>query len=142
VFPLHDFSFVSNVGFSVGRTGFAAIRSLPQTICGFPALSLRSGADAGTVEEAHPLHMRRRSYAIWWNEGNGPKHVGKLEIARLHALLSGNGSSRLAVPLDDITAVEYRRGEVRIERRGATSLWIGSLDAPGTLMELAHSLES
>jgi hypothetical protein len=86
--------------------------------------------------------MRRRSYAIWWNEGNGPKHVGKLEIARLHALLSGSGSTRLAVPLDDITAVEYRRGEVRVDRKGTTALRIGSLDAPGTLRELAHTLES
>ena len=86
--------------------------------------------------------MRRRTYAIWWNEGNGPKHVGKLQIARLHALLSGSGSTRLAVALDDITAVEYRRGEVRVDRRGTTALRIGSLDAPGTLRELAHSLES
>lgn len=84
--------------------------------------------------------MRRGSYAVWWNEGNDPRHVGKLEIARLHALLSGNGSKRLAVPLDDIAAVEYRRGEVRIDRRGAPPLRIGSLDAPGALLELAHSL--
>ena len=86
--------------------------------------------------------MRRRSYAIWWNEGDGPKHVGKLEIARPHAFLSGNGSTTLAVPLADITGVEYQRGEVRIDRRGATALRIGSLDAPGTLLELAHSLNS
>jgi hypothetical protein len=84
--------------------------------------------------------MRRRSYAIWWNEGNGPKHVGKLEIARPHALLSGNRSRRLALPLADITAVEYRRGEVEIARRRAPPLRIGSLDAPGTLLELSHSL--
>jgi len=88
------------------------------------------------------MHMRRSSYAVWWNEGNGPRQVGKFEIARLHALLSGNGSTRLAVPLDDITGVEYRRGEVHIDRRDASSLRIGSLDAPGTLLELAHSLES
>jgi hypothetical protein len=86
--------------------------------------------------------MRRSSYAVWWNEGDGPRHVGKLELARLHALFSGNGARRLAVPLDEITAVEYRRGEVRINRRGSTSLRIGSLDAPGTLRELAHSLSS
>jgi hypothetical protein len=86
--------------------------------------------------------MRRSSYAVWWNEGNGPRHVGKFEIARLHALLSGNGSMRLAVPLDDITGVEYRRGEVHIDRRDASSLRIGSLDAPGTLLELAQSLGS
>ena len=86
--------------------------------------------------------MRRSSYAVWWDEGHGPRQVGKFEIARLHALLSGNGVKRLAVPLDDITGVEYRRGEVHIDRRGASPLRIGSLDAPGTLLELAHSLES
>ena len=86
--------------------------------------------------------MRRSSYAVWWNEGDGPRHIGKFEIARLHAFLSGNGSMRLAIPLEDITGVEYRRGEVHIERRDAGSLKIGSLDAPGTLRELAHSLES
>jgi hypothetical protein len=86
--------------------------------------------------------MRRSSYAVWWNEGSGPRHIGKFEIARPHALLSGNGSTRLTVPLDDITGVEYRRGEVHIERRDSSSLRIGSLDAPGTLRELAHSLES
>ena len=86
--------------------------------------------------------MRRSSYAVWWDEGHGPRQVGKFEIARLHALLSGNGVKRLAVPLDDITGVEYRRGEVRVDRRGTTALRIGSLDAPGTLRELAHSLES
>jgi hypothetical protein len=99
------------------------------------------GADAAMVEKPQPVHMRRRSYAIWWNEGNGPKHVGKLEIARPHAFLSGTGSTTLALPLADITAVEYRRGEVQVERRGTTALRIGSLDAPGTLLELAHSLE-
>jgi hypothetical protein len=92
------------------------------------------------VREPHPVHMRRSSYAVWWNEANGPRHVGKIEIASLHALLSGNGSGRLAVPLDDITGVDYRRGEVHIDRTGASPLRIGSLDAPGALLELAQSL--
>jgi hypothetical protein len=84
--------------------------------------------------------MRRSSYAVWWHEGNGPRHVGKVEIGRLHALLSGNGSRRLAVPLDDITAVEHGRGEVRIDRRAAAPVHIGSLDAPGALRELSNRL--
>jgi hypothetical protein len=87
------------------------------------------------------VRMPRRSYAIWWNEDNGPKNVGKLEIAHPNALLSGNGSTRLALALADITGVEYRRGEVRIDRRGTTAIRIGSLDAPGTLLELAHALD-
>jgi len=84
--------------------------------------------------------MRRSSYAVWWNEGNGPRHVGKLEIARLHALLSGNGSGRLAVPLDQIVSVDYVRGEVLLARNGGTIVRIGSLDAPGALRELANRL--
>jgi hypothetical protein len=46
----------------------------------------------------------------------------------------------LAIALDDITAVESRRGEVRIDRRAATPLLIGSLDAPGVLLELTNRL--
>jgi hypothetical protein len=85
-------------------------------------------------------HMRRSSYAVWWNEENGPRHVGKLELASLHALLSGNGSKRLAVPLDAITTLECAAGEVRLNRRNGGLLRIGSLDAPGTLRELAYAL--
>jgi hypothetical protein len=86
--------------------------------------------------------MRRSSYAVWWREGNGPRHVGKVELARLHALLSGGNAERVAVPFDDITAVEYRRGEVRIDRRAAAPLSVGSLDAPGVLLELTSLLAS
>jgi hypothetical protein len=39
----------------------------------------------------------------------------------------------VAVPFDDITAVEYRRGEVQIDRKAAAPLSVGSLDAPGVL---------
>jgi hypothetical protein len=66
--------------------------------------------------------------------------VGKLQVARLHALLSGNGSGRLAIPLDEIGTVECRRGEIRIARPGKATLRIGSLDAPGALLEAAHAL--
>jgi hypothetical protein len=111
-------------------------------VCGFTAGLLRPGADDAKAKSAHPLDMRRSSYAVWWNEDNGPRQVGKFEIARLHALLSGNGAKRLAVPLDDITDVEYRHGEVHIDRRGATSLRVGSLDGPGALLELAQALGS
>jgi hypothetical protein len=86
--------------------------------------------------------MRRASYAVWWNDGDGPRHVGRLVVAPLHVLLSGNGSRRVAVPLDDIAAVEYRSGEIQIARRGQATLRIGSLDAPGTLLEVAHALSS
>jgi len=86
--------------------------------------------------------MRRRSYAVYWNEGDGPRHAGKLELGPLHALLSGNGSGRLALPLDEIEGVDYARGRLRIRRRAATTVTIGSLDAPGALLELASHLST
>ena len=82
--------------------------------------------------------MPKRSYAIWWHEGDGPKHAGKLELARMHILLSGSGS--LAVPLDEITSVGYATGELMIRRLGGSPLRIGSLDAAGALREITDAL--
>jgi len=84
--------------------------------------------------------MRHRSYAIWWDDGKGPRRAGKLELGPLHALLSGNGHSRLALPLDQIAGVECARGEVLVHREGESIIRIGSLDAPGALRELASRL--
>jgi hypothetical protein len=84
--------------------------------------------------------MPKRSYAVWWNEDSGPRHVGKLEIAAPRALLSGNGSRRVALTLDGITSVVYERGEVLVAANAGLSLRIGSLDAPGALREVAARL--
>jgi hypothetical protein len=84
--------------------------------------------------------MPRTSYAVYWDEGEGPRHAGKLELAALHALLSGSGGGRLAVPFDEITSVNYIRGELRLERRQGGPVRIGSLDAPGALLEAASRL--
>jgi hypothetical protein len=84
--------------------------------------------------------MPRRSYAIWWREGDGPKRAGKLELGRLHVLMSGGGSSRFAVPLDEITAVGYAAGELLIRRRGGAPIQIGSLDTLGALREVGDAL--
>ena len=84
--------------------------------------------------------MSPQTYAIWWDEGKGSRRAGKLEFGPLHALLSGNGHSRLAVPLDRIAGVELYRGEVLVHRTGEPTLRIGSLDAPGALRELAGRL--
>jgi hypothetical protein len=84
--------------------------------------------------------MPRRSYAIWWNEGSGPRHAGKLELGLLHVLLSGNGGGRVAVPLDQVTAVGYTAGELTLRRRRGAPIRIGSLDAPGALLELTDML--
>jgi hypothetical protein len=84
--------------------------------------------------------MRQKTYAVWWQEPDGPRHAGKLQLGSLHLLLSGNGSGRIALPLDQIISVSYRRGELHIERSGAAELQIGNLDGPGALLELSEAL--
>jgi hypothetical protein len=82
----------------------------------------------------------RRSYAVWWSEGDGPRHAGKLMLSPLHALLSGNGNGRVAVPFDEIVTIDYARGELTLTRRHGEQIRIGNLDAAGALLELADSL--
>jgi len=84
--------------------------------------------------------MRPKTYAVWWQEREGPRHAGKLQLGSLHLLLSGNGAGRVAVPLDEIVGVEYRRGELHLERRQGADLRIGNLDGPGVLLELSDAL--
>ena len=84
--------------------------------------------------------MRKSTYAVWWQEDDGSRHAGKLQLGSLHLLLSGNGSGRIAVPLDEIVEVEYHRGELSIERREGSRLRIGNLDGPGALLELGDAL--
>ena len=82
----------------------------------------------------------QRSYAVWWQDGDGPRNAGKLSLAASHLLLSGTGSCLLAVPLGEIVSVEYSRGELDIERRHAPLLRVGNLDGVGALLELSHAL--
>jgi hypothetical protein len=84
--------------------------------------------------------MKRRTYAVWWQEGETGRHAGKLELGAFHLLLSGNGCGGLAVPLDEIASVHYRRGELVVDRRRAASIKIGNLDGPGALLELTDAL--
>lgn len=84
--------------------------------------------------------MRQKTYAVWWQEAEGPRHAGKLQLGSLHLLLSGNGSGRVAVPLDEIVSVAYRHGELEVERRHGARLRIGNLDGPGVLLELSDAL--
>lgn len=84
--------------------------------------------------------MRTSTYAVWWQEGDEPKFAGKLQVGSLHLLLSANGSARLALPLDQIVSVEYRRGELEIESRDHSLIRIGNLDGLGVLLELSDAL--
>jgi hypothetical protein len=109
------------------------IRAETDPACGFLRMSVHDCC-------GNPSTMRRSTYAVWWQEAEGPRHAGKLELGALHLLLSGNGSGRVAVPLDEIVAVDYSRGELHIERRAARDLRIGNLDGPGVLLELSDAL--
>jgi hypothetical protein len=84
--------------------------------------------------------MDRRGYAVWWDDGDGARHAGRLDVGHLHALFSGNGNGALAVPLDEIGAIEYTRGELLIHTLDRAPLRVGNLDAPGALRECAGRL--
>ena len=73
---------------------------------------------------------------MYWSEEGGPSHSGKAEFARLHLLLKGRLGARLAVAREDIESVSYLERHLRIARRNGPAITIGSLDAPGALLEL------
>jgi hypothetical protein len=82
------------------------------------------------------LFVFGRSYAVYWREGEGPRHTGKVQLGRLHLLLKGGRGARLAVPCEEIESVDYRGREILLARRNQPSVRIGSLDGPGALLEL------
>jgi hypothetical protein len=89
-----------------------------------------------------PSSMHDKTYAVWWQEGSGPRHAGGLRLGQLHLLLSRNSPGGLAVPLDQIAAIHYRGGELEIERRSGAHLRIGNLDGVGALLELSDALSA
>jgi len=88
--------------------------------------------------------MRAPSYAVYWNEGTGPRYAGRVEMRSTCAELSGAAvygrRSLQRILFDDIAAIAYANGRLRIDRRDGGELEIGSVDAPGALRELADRL--
>jgi hypothetical protein len=80
--------------------------------------------------------MFGRSYAVYWSEGEGPRHSGKVQLGRLHLLLKGGRGARLALARDDIESVDYQGREIHLGRHNQPTVTIGSLDGPGALLEL------
>jgi hypothetical protein len=118
----------------------ADIRSHCGSGYGFSANDLRPAADAAAELAGHRSTMSSGSYAVWWQESDEPRRAGKLQVGSLHLLLTSNGSGRLALPLDQIISVDYRRGELEIEVRRGSNVRIGNLDGPGVLLELSDAL--
>jgi hypothetical protein len=87
----------------------------------------------------------QRSYAAYWNEGDGARYAGRLEFEPEGAALAGRaarGARRLFELLfDDIASVDYGHGRLRVGRRGQPDLEIGSVDGPGSVRELADRLQ-
>jgi hypothetical protein len=134
-------TFSFDVPLSVRSKRPRSIRAATDLHCGFSAAPLRQAADAVIQLDRDLWGMGGKTYAVWWQERDGRRHAGKLRLGRLHLLLlSGNGTGRVAVPLDEIVAVEYRRGELHVERRRGADLRIGNLDGPGVLLELSDAL--
>ncbi|MFL5944030.1 MAG: hypothetical protein ACJ74D_07890 [Gaiellaceae bacterium] len=103
-------------------------------------MRLRPGADATEDPKPDPASVQQQTYAVWWEDGDTARCAGKLQLGAFHLLLSGSGSASLTVPLDQIVAVEYLRGELDIQRRDGRSVRIGNLDGVGALLELSHAL--
>jgi hypothetical protein len=83
------------------------------------------------------------SYAVYWSEGAGPRHVGRLELTDSAAELYGMAVGRRcleSVPYGDIDSVRHDTATLRVGRRRDTELDIGSVDGPGALRELADLL--
>jgi hypothetical protein len=86
------------------------------------------------------------SYAVYWNEGDGARHAGRLNVEPGYAELVGHtrqgGLTRIRIAFGDIAAVRYGRGLLRLERDARPPLDIGSVDRPGALHELADRLRA
>ena len=65
----------------------SAIGPQPHSVYGFPADSLRRYADAASPADVHHPHMRRSTYAVWWTEGQGPRHADSSHEVRIFCLL-------------------------------------------------------
>lgn len=106
---------------------------------------MRATPDA--IEAANRQAQRmQRSYAVYWNEGSGARYAGRLDLEPGYALLVGraaHGARRLfRIFFSDIASVQYGSGRIRVERRAEPTLEIGSVDAPGTLYEVADRLRA
>ena len=92
------------------------------------------------------------SYAVLWQDGDGPRVTGRLEFDELGLCLYGNGgrSVRVGIPFDEILSVErdpsVRVGPcraIRLTSRTAGSFLVASITGAGMLNDiLRHVLDA
>jgi hypothetical protein len=89
--------------------------------------------------------MRRMnpSYAVSWNDIDGMRCAGRLDLTDRAANLVGTARGTRCdqtIAFDEIGSVRVERGRLHVDRQGGGALWIGSLDGPGALREIADRL--
>ena len=117
---------------------------------GFPAALIGGGTEA---RRSSPRHHRHMTYAVRWNEDDGPDHVGGLTLDRESLVLADAGGSShepaLRLRSDELADIylERRTGgsasgrpSLVLVTRGGTRLQIASLEGLGALHELAEQL--
>jgi hypothetical protein len=84
--------------------------------------------------------MAPASYAMFWWIGDGTRRAGRIEVGDDHLdLASTSPTDEVArIGFADVARVLLERGLLHLERRGHTTVHIGSLDTPGALRELAN----
>jgi hypothetical protein len=104
---------------------------------------MRVGPDDGLLCRLHDADMFGSTYAVSWKSAGGKRCAGRLDMDGRELTLTGAASGchiEEAIPFEDIDDVRIKAGRLEIRRRNGRSLEIGSLDAPGTLRELANRL--
>lgn len=90
--------------------------------------------------------MHAPTYAVYWNEADGPRFAGRLTLGPTFAELAGSASrgsrSSRRIRFDEISSVRYERGRLDLLRRAGSAFRIGSVDRPGALRELADLLQA
>jgi hypothetical protein len=90
--------------------------------------------------------MRAPTYAVYWNEPDGPRYAGRVALGPSFAELAGGASygkhSLHRVFFDEIESVRYEGGRLELRRYAGVPIRIGSVDGPGALRELADRLQA
>jgi hypothetical protein len=83
--------------------------------------------------------VRDMSYAMTWHVGDGPRHVGRIEVGvdAVELTATSPGAAILRVAFAAIRAVVLDRRVLIVTSDGSPELRISSIDAPGSLRELA-----
>ncbi len=78
---------------------------------------------------------------FWWI-GEGPRNAGRVEVdgESLSFFATSPGAAVERVRLRDVVRVLLDRNALLIERRDELPVYVGSLDSPGALRELADVL--